>query len=134
MKNNMFMVMASMSLVAMFVVFAAAPVLAQREFGMLYLNGDTVRTFGNPSNLPHGGMDPLYVVMNGVDGQLGISGIGPGEQGFHGGSWAFHAVHFNEGVNPYLLTSDEDVMAAEDAGDITVTRIAENDFRCPVLP
>jgi hypothetical protein len=36
-------------------------------------------------------------------------------------------------VAPYLLTSDEDVQAAEDAGDVTVTREPEMDNRCPVL-
>jgi hypothetical protein len=43
-------------------------------------------------------------------------------------------VTFNTGVTPYLLTSDEDVAAAEAAGDVTVTRQPEMDNRCPVMP
>lgn len=103
-----------------------------KEFGMLYLNDETVRTFGVPAHLPHGGTDPLYVVTNGVDGQIGIAGVGPGEQAFSGGDWAVYEVTFT--VDPYLLTSDEDVAAAQAAGDVIVERTADADFRCPVLP
>lgn len=105
-----------------------------QHFGDLYLNGETVRTFGVPANLPHGGTDPLFVVSNGVSGQIGIAGLGPGEQGYSGGDWAFYDVTFNQGVQAYLLDSDEAVLAAEMAGDVTVTRVQANDFRCPVLP
>jgi len=41
-------------------------------------------------------------------------------------------VTFRTGITPYLLTSDEAVFAARAAGDVTVTRVPENDFRCPV--
>jgi hypothetical protein len=43
-------------------------------------------------------------------------------------------VTFEDGVTPYLLTSDEAVFAAEAAGDVTVIRDPGQDFRCPVLP
>ncbi len=68
--------------------------------------------------------------MGGVSGQLGIAGVAPGDGPYHGGRWAFNAVTWN--VEPYLLTSDEAVWAAEAVGDVTVTRVEENDFRCPV--
>ncbi len=77
---------------------------AARDRGSLYLDGDIVRTFVVPSPLPHGGR------------------------------WAIHTVTFNAGVTPYLLTSDEDVEAAEAAGDVTVTRHPELDNRCPIMP
>jgi hypothetical protein len=41
-------------------------------------------------------------------------------------------VTFTPGVSAYLLTSDEAVFAAEQAGDVTVVRNAAADFRCPV--
>jgi hypothetical protein len=41
-------------------------------------------------------------------------------------------VTFNDGVTPYLLTSDEAVAAAQSAGDVTVTRAPDADFRCPI--
>lgn len=101
--------------------------------GRLYLDGEIVRTIALPAPVPHGGLDPLYQVTNGTSEQLGIAGVGPGDPGFHGGLWAVYTVTFNQGVTPYLLTSDEDVMAAEAAGDVTVTRDPSLDNRCPVL-
>ena len=41
-------------------------------------------------------------------------------------------VTFNDGVAPYLLTSEAAVQAAEDAGDVTVVRAAAEDFLCPI--
>jgi hypothetical protein len=88
----------------------------------------------NEGAIPHGGTDPFYMVTNGAEGQLGIAGVAPGDGPYHGGSWAVNLVTFNEGVDPYLLTSDEAVFEAEAAGDVTVTRNGDADFRCPVLP
>ena len=53
---------------------------------------------------------------------------------YHGGQWAVFEVTFVQGVDPYLLTSDEAVFAAQQAGDVTVNRDAGADFHCPVLP
>jgi len=102
--------------------------------GLLYHDGNIVRTVVNPAPVPGGGTDPFYAVTNGVGGQLGIAGVAPGDGGYNGGAWAVNTVTFNPGVTPYLLTSDEAVFAAEAAGDVTVTRVPEADFRCPVLP
>jgi hypothetical protein len=105
-----------------------------KEFGSLYHDGELVRTFGAPAALPHGGIDPLYSVTNGVGSQVDITAVAPGDKGYHGGRWAVYTVTFSEGVAPYLLTSDEAVLAAESAGDVTVTRTPDGDNRCPVLP
>lgn len=110
----------------------SGPAVAKTGKGLLYLNGEVVGTVVNPGRLPHGGNDPFYAVTNGVADQLGIAGVGPGEAGYNGGAWAVYEVTFNEGVAPYLLTSDEAVLEAEAAGDVTVSRVAEADFRCPI--
>ncbi|HSL68087.1 MAG TPA: hypothetical protein VK977_08005 [Actinomycetota bacterium] len=102
--------------------------------GFLFHNGEVVRTVVPPAAIPHGGIDPIYTVTNGAEGQLGIAGVGPGDGPYHGGRWAVYVVEFNPGVDPYLLTSDEAVFAAEEAGDVTVTRNPAADNRCPVLP
>lgn len=112
------------------VVSLTSPALATAGKGKLYLNGDIVGTTVNPTPLPRGGTDPFFVVTNGTSGQLGIAGIGPGEQGYTGGDWAVYRVTFNTG--PYLLTSDEAVMAAHQAGDISLMRDTSADFRCPI--
>jgi len=100
----------------------------------LFLDGRVVGTVVPPANMPAGtGQDPFYKVTNGASDQLGIAGVGPGDSGaFHGGSWQVWTVTFNSGVTPYLLTSASAVAAALAAGDVTVTRVPDADFRCPI--
>jgi hypothetical protein len=82
---------------------------------------------------PNEGRDNFYAFPNGwASGQKGVVAVAPGDTDYHGGHWKFFAVTFNEGVVPYLLTSEEAVLDAEAAGDVTVTRIPENDFLCPI--
>jgi hypothetical protein len=103
-----------------------------KEFGSLYHDGTLVRTFGLPAPTPHGGIDPLYSITNGVEGQVSITAVAPGDGPYHGGRWAVYTVTFVS--DPYLLTSDAEVFAAEAAGDVTIVRSPEMDNRCPVLP
>jgi hypothetical protein len=112
---------------------AAVPATATTGKGSLFHDGEVVGTVVNSATVPAGsGTDPFYAVTNGAEGQLGIAGVAPGDGAYHGGNWAFNAVTFRPGVTPYLLTSDEAVFAAQARGDVTVTRLPENDFRCPV--
>jgi hypothetical protein len=111
----------------------ALPARAETAKGQLFHNGETVGTVVTPSPIAPGtGTDPLYSVTNGAEGQLGIAGVGPGDGPYHGGAWQVYLVTFKPGVTPYLLTSDEAVMVAQQAGDVTVTRAGDADFRCPV--
>jgi hypothetical protein len=111
----------------------AVPAGATAGKGQLFHNGDVVGTVVPPDRIAAGaGLDPLYMVTNGASGQLGIAGVGPGDGPFHGGAWQVWLVTFDAGVTPYLLTSDEAVMAAADAGDVTVVRAPDLDNRCPV--
>jgi len=124
------------TLAAFAVALTLMPSLASADppgRGMLFLDGETVRTLGLPAAIPNGGTDPLFMVTNGVTGQLGISAVGPGLPGYHGGAWAVYLVTFTDPGSAYLLTSDEAVEDAESAGDVTVTRAPELDNRCPVL-
>ncbi len=121
------------------VAASALPLLAGQASasagpGLLFHDGDTIRTIVVSAPVPGGGTDPFYEVTNGVEAQLGIAGVAPGDGPYHGGSWEVFMVTFNEGVTPYLLTSDEAVFAAQAGGDVTVTRDAAADFRCPVQP
>jgi hypothetical protein len=114
-------------------LWAAAPAPAASSKGFLFHDGATIRTVVVPAPVPAGtGTDPLFEVTNGATGQLGITGVAPGDGPYHGGRWQVWMVTFNAGVTPYLLTSDEAVMAAAMAGDVTVTRAPDADFRCPV--
>jgi hypothetical protein len=121
------------SLIAIAGLFAALPAGATTSQGQLFHDGSVVGTVVTPAPIAAGsGTDPFYKVTNGADGQLGIAGVAPGDGPYHGGSWQVYLVTFNSGVTPYLLTSDEAVAAAQAAGDVTVTRSADADFRCPV--
>ena len=115
---------------------SAAPILASSQVGSgsLYLDGRVVSTVVPPASVPEGsGTDPFYKVTNAASGQLGVAGTGPGNPGtYHGGSWQVWMVTFNAGVTPYLLTSAAAVAAAQAAGDVTVTRAPDADFRCPI--
>jgi hypothetical protein len=127
-------ILAAVLVAGALVVGLAGSSSAKTTKSQLYNDGDIVRTVVNPARIPNGGTDPFYSVTNGVDGQLGIAGVAPGDGPYHGGAWAMNTVTFNDGVTPYLLTSDEAVFAAETAGDVTVTRVPGADFRCPVQP
>jgi hypothetical protein len=121
------------SLITIAGLFAALPAGATTSKGQLFHDGSVVGTVITPSPIAAGsGTDPFYNVTNGADGQLGIAGVAPGDGPYHGGSWQVNLVTFNSGVTPYLLTSDEAVAAAQAAGDVTVTRSPNADFRCPV--
>jgi hypothetical protein len=125
--------LALLAFVSVAALAATMPATATTGKGSLYHDGAVVGTVVTPSPIPAGaGTDPFYAVTNGASGQLGIAGVAPGDGPYHGGSWMFHAVTFKPGVTPYLLTSDEAVFAAEARGDVTVTRLADGDFRCPV--
>jgi hypothetical protein len=111
----------------------AIPAMATTGKGFLFHDGAVVGTVVVPAQVPAGsGSDPFYNVTNGAAGQLGIAGVAPGDGPYHGGDWQVWLVTFNDGVSPYLLTSDEAVAAAQAAGDVTVTRAPDADFRCPI--
>ena len=109
--------------------FAATP-----GFGNLYFNGTIVRTVVPPAAFPNEGRDNFYKVTNGATGQLGIAAVVPGSSDYHGGHWKVFAVTFNSEITPVLLTSEQAVLSAQNAGMVTVTRNAAADFLCPVQP
>ncbi len=118
------------AVVAILGMFATAD--ATPPMGQLYFEGTIVRTLVPPAAMTQPGTDPLYVIMGGASGQLPVVGTAPGDPDYRGGQWAFHSVTWN--VEPYLLVSEEAVHDAAGAGDVTIVRVYENDFKCPVQP
>ncbi len=101
--------------------------------GCCYYQGRIVRTVVPPASDPQAGIDNFYGFPAGATaGQKGVVGVAPGAVGYHGGHWKFFAVTWN--VTPYLLTSETAVLAAAAAGDAAVTRVPDNDFKCPIQP
>ena len=116
-------------------VLAVTPTFAKGPkvgFGSLYYEGEVVRTVVPPAAMPKEGIDPIYPIMEGAEGQLPVAAVAPGDRDYHGGKWAVNVVTWN--TAPYLLTSEADVLDAEARGDVTVTRVPEADFKCPVQP
>ena len=106
--------------------------LAEVGYGHLYLNGEVVRTVIPPATAPMTGKDNIYPIFGGVEEQLPVAAVGPGSQDYHGGKWAVHVVMWVAEAEPYLLTSEQDVMDAYMDADVTVSRVFEADFKCPI--
>ena len=112
-------------------VATAVPASA-KDFGTIYFDGDAYRTFGNPASVPAGsGTDPIVAFTNFDQG--GVSAVGPGE-GAHGGRWQVWMATWTDPAEARLLTDYDEVVAEVEAGNLTLMRVPEADFRCPILP
>jgi len=94
----------------------------------IWLDGAQVRTILPPAASPQEGTDPFYM----VPGTGGVAAVGPGSAGYHGGHWQVFLVSWN--VAQYPLTSVAAILAAEAAGDVSISRAPDLDFLCPILP
>ena len=134
MKKKLFIGM----LAAVCMVIFSLPAAAKKDrpvgFGFLYYDGEIVRTVVPPASMPFQGRDNIYPIDEGVAGQLPVAAVAPGDRDYHGGKWAVNLVEWSEGVDPYLLTSEDEVLTAAQAGDVTITRVPGNDFKCPIQP
>ena len=100
-------------------------------FGRLFYDDTVVRTVATPATQPGRGVDAIYAFPgDSAAGQLSITSVAPGDRDYHGGRWAVYVVGWN--VDPYLVTSDKALLAAQNAGDVAITRMPGADFVCPV--
>jgi hypothetical protein len=121
----------TLSAIAVFSLVLAGPASA-REFGTIYAEGDAYRTFGTPARVDPGtGTDPIIAFTNFDQG--GVARYAPG-QGSHGGRWMVYVATWVDSGDAHLLTDFDDVMALVGAGEITLQRMPNADFRCPILP
>ena len=134
MKKKLFIGM----LAAVCMVIFSLPAAAERKgkgppgFGELYYEGEVVRTVVPPASNPFQGRDNIYPIDGGAEGQLPVAAVAPGDRDYHGGKWAVNLVEWN--TEPYLLTSEDEILDAAAAGDVTITRVPGNDFKCPIQP
>jgi hypothetical protein len=118
-------------LTALLTLLLAVPVGA-RDFGTVYAEGDAYRTFANPARVDPGtGTDPIIAFTNFSQGGVAKYAPGPGS---HGGRWQVWLATWVDPGDAHLLTDFDDVMALVGAGDITLQRMPDADFRCPILP
>jgi hypothetical protein len=126
--RRILVVLAGVSLLALAL---AAPVGA-KEFGTVYADGQAFRTFGTPARVDPGtGTDPIISFTNFTQG--GVAKYAPGH-GSHGGRWQVWVATWVNPDDAHLLTAFDDVVGLVDAGQITLERAADKDFRCPILP
>ena len=112
-------------------LLVALPVAA-KEFGTVYVDGQAYRTFGVPAHVDPGtGTDPIISFTNFTQG--GVAQFAPGG-GAHGGRWQVWVATWNDPAAAHLVTDFDDAQALAAAGQLTIVRAPEADFRCPILP
>ena len=122
----------AMILTALLAAATATPAAAAREFGTIYVDGESYRTFATPARVdPGSGTAPIVSFTNFEQG--GVAQYAPG-RGSHGGRWQVWQATWNDPAAAHLVTSFDDILELADAGDITLVRFEEGDFRCPILP
>jgi hypothetical protein len=103
-----------------------------REFGTIYAEGEAYRTFGTPATVAPGtGTDPIIAFSNFDQGGVAQYPPGPGS---HGGRWMVWVATWVDTEDAHLLTDFGDVMELVEDGEITLERMPDADFRCPILP
>ena len=118
-------------LAASLAVLAALPVAA-REFGTVYVDGDAYRTFGVNARVDPGtGTDPIISFTNFTQG--GVAQFAPGA-GSHGGRWMVFMATWTDPADAHLVTDYDEALALEAAGELTIVRAPDADFRCPLIP
>lgn len=122
-------------LAAMAVAVALVAPVGAKEFGLLYAEDQTFRTFGTPATVDPGtGTDPIFTFENSTNpDQLSVAQFAPG-QGSHGGRWAVYHVTWTAGDPSTLVTSYDQLKMLEDDQQVTIVRDEAADFRCPILP
>jgi hypothetical protein len=118
---------------ALSVALAASPVAAggPPDVGF-YVDGSLYRTIGTPTDLsgtgaPAHSFDTIYALGGTL---LNVAEAKPGDTDYNGGRWMVTAIEWH--TTPTQLTSEEQVLAAEAAGDLSIGGVVKY-FVCPVI-
>jgi hypothetical protein len=129
---------------AMLVVAPAAQAAGVSD-PSIYVDGTLYRTVGTPTDLsgtgaPASSYQPIYAFPAGT--QFNVATAAPGDPGFRGGRWQVYSVELPNGYaaalgsgdldNDGVLDSDEELRAAQTAGDLVVGGIVTS-FECPLI-
>lgn len=84
-------------------------------------------------SLPYRGNDKSFDRLYMVPGQRAVAEAAPGDPQYNGGRWLPVPVIWN--VTPYQLTSEDQVLGAAAAGDVTLgAPMTGAAFLCPLIP
>ena len=120
----------------LFASVGASAVLAGGPPGVgFYVDGALYRTVGTPTDLSHTGApafsyDRIYALG---DGLMNVAEAKPGDTDYNGGRWMVLPVTWAVGVSPVQYTSDAQVIAAAEAGLLTIATTPAKQFVCPVI-
>ena len=123
-----------LALVGATLLLVPGTALAQGVSGpAIYVDGQAYRTVGTPTDFSQtGAPDHSFDTIYDIAGQMNVATAAPGDRDYNGGRWMVIGATWN--VDPYDLFSEEEVLAAADAGDITLTQEPIKWFECPVIP
>lgn len=100
-----------------------------------YVDGALYRTIGTPTDLsgtgaPASSYDRIYALGGTL---INVAEAKPGDRDYNGGRWMVLPVTWAAGVTPVQYTSDAQVLAAADAGLLTIATTPAKQFVCPVI-
>lgn len=108
-----------------------------------YVDGTVYRTVGTPSDFTGTGAPAhSYDTIYDIAGQMNVASSAPGDTDYNGGRWKVIPVSFNDydaavaahdSNGSGNFDSEEEVLAAVDAGDASLGAVAAS-FECPVIP
>jgi len=127
-------ILASLGTAALLAAFASTALAGGPPGPAFYVDGELYRTVGTPTDFsgtgaPEHSFDTVYQFF-GVN--TNVASSAPGDRDYNGGRWMVIGATWN--VTPYPLLSEAEVLAAADAGDITLTDEPIRWFECPVIP
>ena len=127
-----------LALVVAVPAFAAGPSFMPA----IYADGQVFSTKGlsplpAPNDHNEQSFDKLYIITNGVEGQMPVSEAGPGNPAFNGGRWWAQTVTWTDPADAVLLTSYADILAH--IGELSIVPGHPDPthatyFLCPLLP
>jgi hypothetical protein len=95
-------------------------------------------TLPAPNDKNEQSFDKLFIVVNGLAGQLPVGEAAPGNPDYNGGRWATYTVTWTVPADALLMSYD-DVMHHYDLGHLAIEQGSPAGgppayFQCPVLP
>jgi hypothetical protein len=99
-----------------------------------YVDDVRYRTVGTPTDFtntgaPDSSFDKIYALGTGL---INVAEAKPGDTDFNGGRWQVYAITWN--IAPVQYTNDADILAAAQAGDISISADPVREFFCNVAP
>ena len=127
-------IFASLGAATLLTAFASTALAGGPPGPAFYVDGELYRTVGTPTDFsgtgaPEHSFDTVYQFFGAI---TNVASSAPGDRDYNGGRWMVIGATWN--VDPYDLFSEDGVLAAADAGDITLTAEPIKWFECPVIP